>query len=250
VRAGVRFALRAHICRLVPSGFPGRSSERAGPGSRPWSSAADGAASLRDRPAGRGGIWMACRPTSAGCPFTACSLVIEVIPEPGRIARPAFPQSIFLYSYFVATTERFYAEGPTEDPRGNPSYGSLSLVPERCHDALSRCGRSRPPSGTGVAGRRPGPGRRPPSDRPRGAPAAAAAVPQPPTSRSRTLRAAGRSYMPIRGRGLGRRPPMMLRRCLTARRVGVGLPGLVTSASQSRWLPPGSAPHPTASSSK
>jgi hypothetical protein len=73
-------------------GFPGRSSERAGPGSRPWSSAADGAAALRDQPAGRGGIWMARRPTSAGCPFTACSLVIEVIPEPGRTPHPAFLQ--------------------------------------------------------------------------------------------------------------------------------------------------------------
>ena len=40
----------------------------------------------------------------------AWSLVIEVIPEPGRTPHPAFPQSISLCSCFAVTTERFYAE--------------------------------------------------------------------------------------------------------------------------------------------
>jgi hypothetical protein len=43
-------------------------------------------------------------------PTDACCFVIEVIPELGRTPHPAFPRSISLCSYFVATTERFYAE--------------------------------------------------------------------------------------------------------------------------------------------
>jgi hypothetical protein len=64
------------------------------------------------------------RPTNLGrLLFTACSLVIEVIPEPGRTPCPAFPQSIFLCSYFVATTERFYAE----DARRSASFAMAQV---------------------------------------------------------------------------------------------------------------------------
>jgi hypothetical protein len=62
-------------------------------------------------------------------------LVREVIPEPGGTPRPAFPQSIFLCSYFVATTERFYAEGPTDDPTEATSLW-VGVARSR---ALSRC---------------------------------------------------------------------------------------------------------------
>jgi hypothetical protein len=61
----------------------------------------------------------ACRPGSAP---HRCSLVIEVIPERGRTRHPAFPRSISLCSYFVATTKRFYAEGASRED----GYNSVS----------------------------------------------------------------------------------------------------------------------------
>jgi hypothetical protein len=77
----MRLAFRAHPCGPVLSGsLAGVPTRRSGV--EAWSSAADG----------------------------CCVAVIEVIPELGGTPHPAFPRSIFLCSYFVATTERFYAE--------------------------------------------------------------------------------------------------------------------------------------------
>ena len=126
VRIAVSFMLRAHIYWLVPPGSLAgvlRAGPGRGLGRRPPMYTASAA-----RPAGRVGVGLPGLVTSAVTGSMAasrlrsspCSLVIEVILEPGRTPHPAFPQSIFLCSYFVATTERFYAEGPTEDPTRQP----------------------------------------------------------------------------------------------------------------------------------
>jgi hypothetical protein len=128
VRVAVRFTFRAPLaawCHRVP--WP--KFLRAGPGSRPWSSAADGCC-VAARPARRVRVGLPGLVTSAvtgsmaasRLRASACSLVIEVIHEPGRTPHPAFPQSIFLCSYSVATTERFYAEGASRED----GYNSVS----------------------------------------------------------------------------------------------------------------------------
>src|SRR5215216_4856094 len=117
VRIAVSFTLKAHLCGLVPSGSLAGRSYVPVRGSRPWWSAADGCC-VAARPARRVRVGLPGLDTSAvtgsmaasRLRASACSLVIEIVPEPGRTPHPAFPQSISLCSYFVATTERFYAE--------------------------------------------------------------------------------------------------------------------------------------------
>jgi hypothetical protein len=105
------------------------------------------AASLLDLPTGSEAACPVCYERGDGsmavvqARASAYSLVTVVIPEPGRTPHPTFPRSIFLCSYFVATTERFYAEALVR-PRPAPVQASLrsraSLPP-----ALNGQGRQR-----------------------------------------------------------------------------------------------------------